>query len=241
MTPARQPPRPDVRRRRALRLIGWLVAGYAMIAYVALPRLWHIYESRRPEAPALRALTPIGVPGDPLNIGLIGTEADLERIMSRAGWFRADPITLSSSLGIARSILFGNSDPHAPVSTLIFQGRPQDLAYEKPITRDADQRHHVRLWRMDPPTASGPPLWYGAATRDVAVGLNHLTGQFTHHIDPDIDRERDALIADLAATGELGPVSTETGLGPALRGRNGEYDLFYTDGMMKVAPILPEG
>jgi hypothetical protein len=39
----------------------------------------------------------------------------------------------------------------------------------------------------------------------VAVGLNHLTGQFTHHIDPDIDRERDALIADLTATGQLGP------------------------------------
>lgn len=231
-------------RHRPLRALGWLggiLAAYVALAYVALPRLWHLYETLSPQPPELRALTPIGVPGDPLNVGLIGSEADLDRIMALAGWFRARPITLATSLGIARSIIFGSPDPQAPVSTLIYRGRPQDLAYEKPISRDADQRHHVRLWRVSPSEVTGPALWYGAATRDVAVGLNHLTGQFTHHIAPDIDLERDLLIADLAATGRLGPVSSAPGLGPALRGRNGEDDPYFTDGLMKIAPILPEG
>lgn len=240
----RPPPRLSAARRRPLRALawlGWLAAAYVTLAYAALPRLWHLYETLRPQPPELRALTPIGLPGDPLNVGLIGSEADLDRIMALAGWFRAEPITLATSLGIARSVLFGNPDPRAPVSTLIYRGRPQDRAYEKPITRDADQRHHVRLWRVAPSGPSLPALWYGAATRDVAVGLNHLTGQFTHHIAPDIDLERDLLMGDLAATGWLGPVSSAPGLGPALRGRNGEDDPYFTDGLMKIAPILPDG
>lgn len=233
---------PDRRRPHLLRKLALLLLAYVSLAYFILPAGWHFYETHRAPGPeVLRTVTTIGIPGDPLNVALSGSQADLDRIMALAGWFRAEPITLASSLGIARSILFGSPDNHAPVSTLMFRGRPQDLAYEKPITLDADRRHHVRFWRVSQPDAPGPPLWYGAATEDVAVGLNHLTGQFTHHIDPDIDRERDALIADLTATGQLGPVTSTPGIGPVKRGRNGEYDLFFTDGLIKRATILPEG
>lgn len=233
---------PDRRRPHLLRKLALLLLAYVALAYFILPAGWHFYETHRAPGPeVLRTVTTIGIPGDPPNVALSGSQADLDRIMARAGWFRAEPITLASSLGIARSILFGSPDNQAPVSTLMFRGRPQDLAYEKPITLDADRRHHVRFWRVSQPDAPGPPLWYGAATEDVAVGLNHLTGQFTHHIDPDIDRERDALIADLTATHLLGPVTEAPGIGPVKRGRNGEYDLFFTDGLIKRATILPEG
>ena len=230
--------------RRPLHLFrkfGVVLLAYVALAYFALPAGWHFYETHRAPGPeVLRTVTTIGIPGDPLNVALSGSEADLDRIMARAGWFRAEPITLASSLGIARSVLLGSPDNHAPVSTLMFRNRPQDLAYEKPITLDADRRHHVRFWRVSPPDAPGPPLWYGAATEDVAVGLNHLTGQFTHHINPDIDRERDALLADLNATKLLGPITDAPGIGPVERGRNGEYDLFFTDGLIKRATIQPE-
>jgi hypothetical protein len=233
---------PSRRPLHLFRKLGVVLLAYVALAYFILPAGWHFYETHRATGPeVLRTVTTIGIPGDPLNLALSGSQADLDRIMARAGWFRAEPITLASSLGIARSILFGSPDNQAPVSTLMFRSRPQDLAYEKPITLDADRRHHVRFWRVSQPDAPGPPLWYGAATEDVAVGLNHLTGQFTHHIDPDIDRERDALLTDLTATGQLGPVTSTPGIGPVKRGRNGEYDLFFTDGLIKRAAILPEG
>ena len=232
---------PDRRRPHLLRKLALLLLAYVALAYFVLPAGWHFYETHRAPGPeVLRTVTTIGIPGDPLNVALSGSQADLDRIMARAGWFRAEPITLASSLGIARSVLLGSPDNHAPVSTLMFRNRPQDLAYEKPITLDADRRHHVRFWRVSPPDAPGPPLWYGAATEDVAVGLNHLTGQFTHHINPDIDRERDALLADLNATNLLGPITDAPGIGPVERGRNGEYDLFFTDGLIKRATIQPE-
>ena len=47
------------------------------------------------------------------------------------------------------------------------------------------------------------PLWIGAATFDRSVGFSHRTGQVTHHIAPDIDRERDTLMADLYRSGRL--------------------------------------
>ena len=226
-------------RTHPLSAFGLALTLYLGLAYAILPRLWHLYEAHTPAATSdLRTVTSIGVPGDPLNIGLFGTPPDLDQIMDRAGWLRADPLNWRTGLGITRSILFGTAYSRAPVSTLYFAGRPQDIAYEKAIPPDADRRHHVRFWRMPQTDPLGQPLWYGAATMDVAVGLNHLTGQFTHHINPDIDRERDGLLADLAATGQLGAIAASPAHGAVARGRNGEGDPFFTDGLLRVAPIL---
>ncbi len=49
----------------------------------------------------------------------------------------------------------------------------------------------------------GAPLWLGSASFDKGVGLSHDTGQITHHIGPDVDAERDNLIADLEKAGWL--------------------------------------
>jgi len=226
-------------RTRPVRIVLVILGLYLGLAYVILPRLWHMYETQFPPAtPLLRTVTAIGVPGDPLNIGLYGSQPDLMQIMERAGWMRADPLTWRTGLGISRSIVFGTAYDHAPVSTLYFMGRPQDIAFEKPIPPDADRRHHVRFWQMPQTDARGQPLWYGAATMDVAVGLNHLTGQLTHHINPDIDLERDGLLADLAATGLLGRITDIAARGAVARGRNGEGDIFFSDGLLRTAPIL---
>ena len=61
----------------------------------------------------------------------------------------------------------------------------------------ADRRPHVRWWQSDEPDAQARPLWLGDASFDIGSGVSHLTGQITHHIAPDIDAERDALIADI--------------------------------------------
>ena len=46
-----------------------------------------------------------GIPGDPLNVGLIGDNSDVLCAMHAAGWYPADRITLNSSIEIIGSVL----------------------------------------------------------------------------------------------------------------------------------------
>lgn len=234
-----------LRRRvveRALRgtiavLVIWLVA-----AYVILPVLWRHYEHQPSLADAPKVtITAQGIPGDPLNVGLLGTERDVIGSLLDAGWRPADPITIRSSLRIARSVLFDRPYLDAPVSNLFVFGRHQDLAFEKPAGNSASHRHHVRFWRSAELGQGDLPLWIGAVTFDRSVGLSHRTGQITHHIGPDVDAERDALIAGLVHIGRVVRIFQVTGVGATLNGRNGGGDWYYTDGELTIAFLAPLG
>jgi hypothetical protein len=56
------------------------------------------------------------------------------------------------------------------VSSLYCDGLRQDLAFEKQVGRSAEQRHHVRFWRVLEAGKDGRPVWLGAATFDKGVG-----------------------------------------------------------------------
>jgi hypothetical protein len=89
------------------------------------------------------------IPGEPLNVSLIGTEVELVRIMLAAKWHPADPISLRSSLRIAEASVLKRSYADAPVSNLYLFGRKQGLAFEQPVGSAPRQRHHVRFWRSE--------------------------------------------------------------------------------------------
>ncbi len=222
------------------RIFGTLVLLYLLTAYIVLPRLWYDRE-HQPGLQATSALTstPQGIPGDPLNVGLAGDVKDVVGAMHKAGWYPADPITLRSSLEIAGSVMLDMPYKDAPVSTLLYEGRPQDLAFEKPIGGSADRRNHVRFWKILDKGVEGRPVWLGSATLDRGVGLSDYTGQITHHIAPDIDDERNFLIADLTRASIVTRIYQLTGVGPTVAGRNGEGDWYHTDGEIKVAVISP--
>jgi len=159
--------------------------------------------------------------------------------MNAAGWYPADPITLRSSIEIAGSVVLDRPYPDAPVSSLYYEGRKQDLTFEKPIGESAGRRNHVRFWMVLEKGEEGRPVWLGSATLDRGVGVSHYTAQITHHIAPDIDAERDRLIADLIAAHMVTAIYTVSGVGPTLVGRSGEDDRYYTDGELKMAVIAP--
>ncbi|MBI3462721.1 MAG: LssY C-terminal domain-containing protein [Planctomycetes bacterium] len=227
------------RRTQAAILLAVLLATYLFVAYVALPFAWTRYAHRHPALDAMPGITRTGDdhPGDPINVALIGKEADLKRIMLAAGWHPADPITLRSSLEIAEGTILKRSYDDAPVSSLYLWGRKQDLAFEQPVGDDPRQRHHVRFWRSDSLDDAGRPLWAGSATYDERVGLSHTTGQITHHIAPDVDAERDHLFDDLKKTGDLADVRVDEGFHQVREGRNGGGDPWRTDGSLFVGTI----
>lgn len=215
-----------------------LLLLYFLVAYVLLPSLWKHYEHN----PAMeyfpkKTTTSNGIPGDPLNIGFIGSEDEIINAFLLANWVPADPISFSSSRKIVWSVLAKKSYPSAPVSKLFLWSRKQDLAFEKEENNSPKQRHHVRLWKTEILDKKGRPLWIGAATYDQSVGLNHFTGQITHHIAPNIDAERDGIIENLSEAKQLLSLYEVSGVIPTLRGKNGGGDRYYTDGEIKVGVI----
>ncbi|OBQ69876.1 LssY C-terminal domain-containing protein [Mesorhizobium erdmanii] len=220
----------SLRRRAAIWFLA-ICAAYLALAYLAAPEFWTFRErgfrDRRFE---MVTHTPQGIPGDPINVGLVGTEREVVHAFAIAGWDTADAVTLRTAIDIGESVLFSRPYPDAPMSRLLFDGRAQDLAFEKPVGLSADRRHHVRFWQTDTVGDDGRPLWLGAASFDRGVGFSHDTGAITHHIGPDIDAERDFLIGDLDGAGLLASTSDMGGIGPTRTGRNGGGDAYFTDG-----------
>jgi hypothetical protein len=221
------------------RLVIGLLLVYLTAAYLVLPAAWKRYTSRHPRFEDVPTITHTGsgIPGDPINVCLVGTREQVLRVMHAAGWDPADPLNLRSSLKIAEATVLRRAYDDAPVSNLYLWGRKEDLAFEKPVGRDPRKRHHVRFWRSDKDDPDGRPVWVGAAIFDDRVGLSRTTGQITHHTAADIDAERGVLFRDLEKTGDLQDVYAVPGFHKIDRGRNGGGDPWYTDGDLYVGVI----
>lgn len=216
-----------------------VVIAYTLLAYLALPALWTHYEHQKGLANLpMVTRTAQGIPGDPINAGLVGDNKDVLCSMQAAGWFPADPVTLRSSIEIAGSVLLDRPYRDAPVSPLYYLGRREDLAFEKPVGDSADHRHHVRFWKVLDQGQEQRPVWLGAVTYDRSVGVSHYTGAITHHIGADIDAERKLLAADLEAAGMVTAKYQVTGIGPTMTGRNGGGDPYYTDGEVWILRLV---
>jgi LssY C-terminus len=227
-------------RRTRVRAIFWaplvILSAYWLVSYLAVPNLWRSYERRHPalEDAQRRAFTSLGIPGDPINIAFVGNEEELVTAVIGAGWIPADPITWGTSAKIAIDAVIRRAYPSAPVSDLFVWKKKQDMAFEQPFGPDPRRRHHVRFWRSELLDDQGRPLWLGAATFDSRVGVSHMTGQVTHHIDADVDKERDKLAADLSKNPKLA-LEWVDDFQTEKTGRNGGGDPFFTDGRLCVA------
>lgn len=226
-------------QHRFVRYGAGVLLAYLIVAYALLPLLWKFYERRHPaldDVPGITETT-TGIPGDPINVALVGTRSEVERIMQAAGWDPADALGMRSDLKIAADTVLERPYADAPVSSLYLFGRKEDLAYEKPVGDDPRQRNHVRFWQSTKHDPDGRPFWMGSATYDERVGFSHTTGEITHHIGGDVDTERDRLIHDLQRTGELAETYTVKNFHKIREGRNGGGDPWHTDGGLSVGVI----
>ncbi|GAU84324.1 LssY C-terminal domain-containing protein [Bosea sp. BIWAKO-01] len=230
------------RKRRAAKLLAATLILYLGVSYLILPAVWKRIE-REPELSARTMLTANaqGIPGDPINVGLIGTRDDVVRAFHAAGWYPADPVTLRTSLEIIGSVLLDRPYKTAPVSPLYFEGRREDLAFEKPAGASADRREHVRLWQALANGTDARPVWLGSATFDSGVTLSRDTGQVTHRIAPAVDEERNRLVEGLNSARMVVSIDQMKGIGPTLTGRNAEGDPYYSDGEIWIARLVMAG
>ena len=207
------------------------IALYGLFAYVVAPDYWQRFTGKHPSVDDVPNLTRggDGLPGDPVNLTLHGSEQALRAAMAKAGWDVADPLDLRDDARIVVDTLAHRAYNDAPVSKLFLFGRVEDVAFEMPIGGDPSRRHHVRFWR----SGEGDAMrWVGAATLDKSVGLSHTTGQVTHHIDANVDAERDHVLGTLQDARQLRQRWYVANFHKARDGRNAGGDAWQTDGRL---------
>jgi hypothetical protein len=212
--------------------------AYGALAYFLVPLIWRREIKRHPDLSGGPRITHTanGIPGDPVNLALLGSKEAVIRAMIAAKWYPADPLTFRSSVRIAVDSVLRRPDDEAPVSDLFLFGRKQDLAFEEPVGNDPRRRHHVRFWRWDE-ERWGESVWFGAATFDTRVGFSHRTGQITHHIGADVDAERDLIMNGIKAAGLSQQDGYIDDFHEQREGRNGGGDRWATDGRLGVVII----
>jgi hypothetical protein len=201
------------------RRLPWILAvgvTYGIAAYIILPRAIRVGLKilQRKRVPSY-TITGDGLPGDPVNLALVGTLQQLRGAFASLGWSEADRLSLASSWGMIRAFVFNSPYPTAPFSTLYLFGRGQDIGFQKAIDNSPRKRHHIRFWGLsqtrardtwgagdfwlntERPSDSERALWVGAGTRDTGLSLTRLSFQITHATDSDTNEERDYIIGEL--------------------------------------------
>ena len=226
---------------RGFEYLWFLLLFWAVLAYLLLPRIHRLLTLIYvPDYFIGRARTNEGLLGDPVNVALFGTEAQLHTAMLKAGWSRADEVGFRSSARIVTSTLLRRSYPDAPVSPLYLFGNMQNFTYQQEIKGSPAKRHHVRFWK----TPGGWLLpggnaadWLAAGTYDRDVGLSLFTLQVTHKIARETDRERDHITATIKAAAPSAEFTVIRNFSTGYHSVNGGGDAIMTDGDLPIVDL----
>jgi hypothetical protein len=178
-----------------------------------------------------------GNPGDMVNFAIIGTQDQVQKAFTAAGWTSVDKTTQDAILHGLLATLSHEAYTEMPMSILYLFGRPQDLSFARadPIAVAA-VRHHLRIWKSTE-TIDGKPLWVGSATHDMGFEKDQRNGNVTHHIDPNIDMERDFIEQSFAAAGAITGAAYVTPSNPLRTALTATGGSFHSDGRIVVMAL----
>jgi len=168
-----------------------------------------------------------GKPMEPINIIIIGSEADLKQAFTKANWLPVDPIKPSTIWHFFYASILNLRYDQAPGTPSFWNARPNDFAFEQP-TDTVRERHHIHFWQTQFTLDHQASVWLGTAHYDQTVSIK--TSLFPiHKIDPAVDKERAKVKNDLINSGLVNQVTELQIVEPTL-GKNQAGDQFFTDG-----------
>jgi hypothetical protein len=182
-----------------------------------------------------------GNPGDMVNFLILGSEDNVKKVFTAAGWVHVDADVRGTVLQGLIVSLSKESYLTMPMSPLYLFGRQQDYgwAHAEPISVVAS-RNHLRIWKA-PFEVSGQTLWVGAATHDIGFERDNRNNGITHKIDPDIDLERDYVEKTLSATGEVVEASHFTPENPLKEAKTATGGTFHSNGQVLILKLRDNG
>ena len=166
---------------------------------------------------------------EPINVILLGSEAEVAKTFATAGWEPTDKVSIASSWHLIVTELLNQRDPRAPGLPTFWQGKPNQRGFEHEATSGSvRERHHIHLWD----TAfhvSGSPVWLGTVHFDNEAKTASGRGLLIHQVDPAIDQEREALRTDFLTTNCVQKLA-EVAVTKQMLGQNAAGNPFFTDG-----------
>ncbi len=116
-------------------------------------------------------------------------------LMQQLGWIENKTFSRSELEFFDYVNLLKTNTP--PVSDLMWNGQPQDLAFQLPGT--LTKRSHIRWWNAGIDQQTLATVWVGALSYDNGLTLTPYGGIITilHSVAPDVDSERDKLRQDV--------------------------------------------
>jgi hypothetical protein len=135
---------------------------------------------------------------DVTNLMFIGSQQNLENAFQAAGWSTAEQLNAKSKMETFRAMTEMRGYKEAPVSSLLLDGRPPDLVFQKQ-NNTFNARHHLRIWRR-PEQFHGEDVWVCSATHDTGIDFSEENRTFIHKVDGQIDHERAKVVNDLLFT-----------------------------------------
>ena len=171
-------------------------------------------------------------PSDVTNLMYIGTREQIEAAFQAAGWATAAQLDAVSGLETMRAVAEQRGYKEAPMSTLLLEGRPPVMVYQKQYNTFA-KRHHLRIFQR-PEKFQGREVWVCAATYDTGIDFSPENRTFIHKIDSQIDRERAKVVFDLMYADKVKAVALVERPKVPTASENATGDKIETDSRMAV-------
>jgi hypothetical protein len=181
-----------------------------------------------------RVTDPSGHPGDMVNVLIVGTQDQVVKAFTGAGWVQVDKTVRNTALNAALESFEKKDYLTMPMSVLYLFNRGQDygFAHAEPV-KVAMSRNHLRVWKS-PYEVDGRPLWCVAATHDIGFERDQRNNGLTHKIDPAIDGEREYVDGTLSSTGLVVQRDHVTPPNPLTTAKTATGGEFHSDGRIVV-------
>jgi hypothetical protein len=148
---------------------------------------------------------------EPVSLYVTGTQEELQAALEAQGWSKAHELSLASGVLTVLSMLdritsfrhiFDFNFKGSPVSDMYLHGNRSVAAFNKNNQHNL-ARDHLRVFATSEKSPDGRPVWAIAASRDDGMHLQPRKFDGFHSIDKAIDRERDLVMADMLASGNV--------------------------------------
>jgi LssY C-terminus len=186
----------------------------------------------------LRVETRKHVDADVVNIVFLGSEAEVQGAFREAGWHNADRPSTRALMKYLYALFNNSGYAQQPMVTFMLNGKPEDMNWQRNLN-SYGRRDHVRIWRWKPEGDSDDrdAVWVSSSTHDTRAAISLKYEGFVHHIAPEIDDERAAVIRDLNFAGCVKHVSYVARPEMPTATLNATGDLMHTDGSLAVVEL----
>jgi hypothetical protein len=180
-----------------------------------------------------RSLTGKGQPSDVVNLAFLGSAQQIEHAFQAAGWTYGDSVSTWSVLREMRALSILNSYSHLPISNQWLSGKAPDFRLQKSFD-SYQKREHIRFWSE---ASLQRDLWVSGAIRETSAAWSFHRLRFVHHVETDLDVEREKIVRDLTLAGCVANVYRLRRAPTPERLKNAAGDVLQTDGNVAVIQL----